>query len=105
MNDDFAKTLVIYLQQEKLVLYTQNKNTTFLSYDYFSNLVRFRYKKEERNYKIIAQALENMKCNNIIIRDFKKHMNGFIITFLDTNQFEISDLFSNKNTSDILPMI
>ncbi|APU87086.1 hypothetical protein NPD8_4271 (plasmid) [Clostridium botulinum] len=32
-------------------------------------------------------------------------MNGFIITFLDTNQFEISDLFSNKNTSDILPMI
>ncbi|AXG90475.1 hypothetical protein AGE29_01305 (plasmid) [Clostridium botulinum] len=105
LNDDFAKTLVIYLQQEKLVLYTQGKNTTFLSYDYFSNLVRFRYKKEERNYKIIAQALENMKCNNIIIRDFKKHMNGFIITFLDTNQFEISDLFSNKNTSDILPMI
>ncbi|APU87085.1 hypothetical protein [Clostridium botulinum] len=71
MNDDFAKTLVIYLQQEKLVLYTQGKNTTFLSYDYFSNLVRFRYKKEERNYKIIAQALENMKCNNIIIRDLK----------------------------------
>ncbi len=48
LNDDFAKTLVIYLQQEKLVLYTQNKNTTFLSYDYFSNLVRFRYKKRRK---------------------------------------------------------
>lgn len=86
IENTLSKILFFSLQKERVQLSLfKNKDSNFyikeFNYLYFKNKVRFRSKRKSENIKLIAESLEEFKSKKILIKEYSKTNDGFVIEF------------------------
>ncbi|MEX3623778.1 hypothetical protein [Viridibacillus arvi] len=92
LTNKASSTLIFSLQKERIDLHVLNKGyKKHFDYFYYQRKMRLHYKRLERNYQLISEALEEFEKINVIIKSFKRNGTGFDIEFLPLSESEIKD--------------
>ena len=100
-----AFSLICALQGRRMKLYGENKDTIedILPYYFFQARFRMSDKRKKRNLPIIKKMLEEVKRNNIIIRDFHQIADDFHISYYPLTSNEINKFVDNEDQLSLLP--
>jgi hypothetical protein len=98
-KDNPLSSLLLYaFQKERLDCYLQKKSyTNYYPYQYFSSKVRFRSKKMDVNLKLINESLQEFLDNQVLIQSYQKKHQGFDISFIPLQNYEIQDYFGGEH--------
>jgi hypothetical protein len=98
-KENSLSSLLLYaFQKERLDCYLQKKSyTNYYPYQYFSSKVRFRSKKTDVNLKLIDDSLLDFFKNQVLIQNYRKIHQGFEISFIPLQTYEIQDYFGGEH--------
>ncbi|MFC5449142.1 hypothetical protein ACFPOG_12790 [Paenibacillus aestuarii] len=103
LENRMSKILIYAFQKERLDAHLHGRDVKqHFEYSFFTNRIRFRYKKIETNLKQITDSLQEFKNANILIKDFKRVGNGFNITLTPLSESEKADFFTGTSTPAML---
>lgn len=101
-----AFSLICALQGRRMKLYGENKNILkdILPYYFFQIRFRMSDKRKKRNLTIIQNLLEEVKNNNIIIKDFEKIADDFHVSYYPLSIKEINKFDDTEEQLYLLPI-
>lgn len=98
LKNQSSQVLVFDLQAERISHFAENSPSQKLELhmSYFRAKLLLANKREDRNINKIVEALEEMKNNNLIIKEYERARDFFYITFLPFTKKEKRDLIDRK---------
>lgn len=107
IKNSISKILLFRLQKDRLSCYLNSLSyTNQYSYNTLAFYIRFKENNKTKNMKLLNECLEELKSLNIIVNDFKKLTDGFLIEFIPFESFEIKDLLKfdvlSKNELELI---
>ena len=94
LSNNKNKTLAFNLQAERMSSFArQNKSSTLeLHVNYFKSVMFLVSKRLDRDIRTIENGLNDLKKNELIIKDYKRRGDVFILDFFPLTNEEKKDL-------------
>lgn len=91
-----ASQIIIFNLQAKRISHLSNsdnnKELAIYNMSYFRSILYFTNKRYDRNAVVVEESLQELKDNNLVIKDFKRKGYDFYLEFIPLTEKEKTDL-------------